>query len=87
MLGFFFTRPLDSKVFPMDGQVYDFPQAFSTNAYNEKDKIIEKFFSYQYYFNYYNDVKTGIDRIHYSNFDRIANSLSRVQNGRLGSRQ
>lgn len=43
----FFTRPVDSKVFPMDGQVYDFPQAFSTNAYNEKDKIIEKFFSYQ----------------------------------------
>ena len=67
----FFTRPMQEKVFPMDGQVYDYPQAFSTKAFREKDTTVEKYFFYQYYFNSFAS-KTAIRSIHYRNFDRIA---------------
>jgi len=69
----FFTRPQEAKVFPMDGQVYDFPEAFSTKAYKEKNRLLQTgLFAYEYYFNYFSDPSEGVKHIHYSDFDRIA---------------
>lgn len=69
----FFTRPQDAKVFPMDGQVYDFPKAFSTKAYEERNSLSQiGIFSYEYYFNHFSDQLKGTKRIHYTDFDRTA---------------
>jgi hypothetical protein len=68
----FFTRRNEDKAFPMDGQVYDFPKEFSTQAYQTKDTMIEKYFFYHYYFNWFANAQTGVRSIHYSNFDRVA---------------
>lgn len=69
----FFTRPERSKVFPMSGQVYDFPKAFSTEAYKNKNRLSPIGpFSYEYYFNSFADPSKGMRSIHYADFDNVA---------------
>jgi hypothetical protein len=69
----FFTRPINENIFCMNAQVYDYPQSFSTQAYNQRAKIMkEGFFSLEYYFNYFFDVEKGSSDIHYCKFDRKA---------------
>lgn len=68
----FFTRP-QIKAFPMDGQVYDFPRAFSTSAYKEKDSLSQIGpFSYEYYFNGFPERLKEPRKIHYADFERTA---------------
>jgi len=69
----FFSRPERSKVFLMSGQVYDFPKAFSTEAYRNKDKLSPiGLFSYDYYFNSLVSSSRGMRHIHYADFDNVA---------------
>ena len=69
----FFTRPEKYKVFPMSGQVYDFPKAFSTEAYKNKNRLSSiGLFSYEYYFNSFADPSKGLQHIHYADFDKVA---------------
>ena len=69
----FFTRPERTKVFPMSGQVYDFPKAFSTEAHKNKNKLSPiGVFSYEYYFNSFADSSKGMRHIHYADFDNVA---------------
>jgi len=69
----FFTRPQITKAFPMDGHVYNFPGAFSTKAFKERNQLEKSgLFSYEYFFNYYADPSEGVKHIHYFSFDRVA---------------
>ena len=69
----FFSRPERNKVFRMSGHVHDYPKLFSTKAYCNRHKL-SKFghFSYEYYFNSFNDPNKGMRDIHYSDFDSVA---------------
>lgn len=69
----FFTRPETSKVFSMSGQVYDFPKAFSTKAYKNRNRLSPiGVFSYQYYFNSFINSSKQMRHLHYADFDNIA---------------
>jgi len=69
----FFSRPEKSKVFRMSGHVHDYPKLFSTKAYSNRDKLSNLgHFSYEYYFNYFNDPNRGMRNVHYSDFDSVA---------------
>ena len=69
----FFSRPERCKVFPMSGQVYDFPEEFSTEAYKNRNKLSPiGSFSYEYYFNSFVDSSKGVQHIHYADFDNVA---------------
>ena len=45
----------------MSGQVYDFPKAFSTEAYKNRNMLSPiGLFSYEYYFNFFVDSSKGM---------------------------
>ena len=68
----FFTRPDKMRVFPMNGQVYDFPEAFSTKAYRARNQLVDMGFEYEYYFNSYYNRSEGSKYIHFHDFERTA---------------
>ena len=71
----FFTRPEKTKFFPMSGHIYDFPEAFSSQAYRDRKSLSPYgIFSYEYYFNSFVDSKKGmrhIQDVKYKNSGRI----------------